>query len=109
MRAWLAFTLLGIISPEKGALGRITVLGSELEDSYFRKKNTKSRALDPLPMVRPREGTRVISPQQVLSFLRSWGRKQEGLLHARKEEEGLCPVTLGKRVQEVPEGIWCGG
>ena len=107
MRAWLAFPLLGIISPETGALGRIPVLGSVLEDSHFRKKKTKSRALYPLPMVRPRKGTRVISPQPS-ELLWSWGRRQEGLLRTGKKEEGLRPTTLGKRVQGVQEGIWCG-
>lgn len=106
MRAWLAFPLLGIISPKTGALGRIPVLGSELEDSHFRKKKTKSRALYPLPMVRPRKGTRVISPQ-LSKLLWYWGRRQESLLHAGKEEEGLWPTTLGKRVQGVQERIWC--
>lgn len=35
---WLAFPLLDTISPKTGALGRVPVLGSELEDSHFRKK-----------------------------------------------------------------------
>lgn len=107
MKAWLAFPLLGFISPKTEALGRIPALGSELEDSHFRKKKPKSRALYPLPMVRPRKGTRVIS-QHPSELLWSCGRRQKSLLCAAKEEEGLHPSTLGKRVQGVQEGIWCG-
>lgn len=96
MRAWLVFPLLGIISPITEALGRISVLGSELEDSHFRKKKPKSKALYPLPMVRPMKGTRVISPQPA-ELLWSGGRKQE-------EEEALHPTTFGKRVQGCRKG-----
>lgn len=93
MRAWLAFPLLGIISPKTGALGRIPVLGSELEDSHFRKKKPKSRALYPLPMVRPRKGTKVISPHP-LELLWSCSRRLEFLLCAGKR--AFVPPPLGR-------------
>jgi len=106
-RSWLAFALLGIVSHITGALGRIPVLGSELEDSHFRTKKPKSRACYPLPVVRPRKGTRVISPH-ASELLWSCSRRQKCLSCAGKEEEGLRPSTLVKRVQGVQQWIWCG-
>lgn len=72
------------------------MLGSELEDSHLRKKKPKSRALYPLPKVRPSKGTRVISPQRSELFC-SWGRGQVGLPCTGKDKEGFCPPHPRKK------------
>lgn len=58
-------------------------------------------------MVRPRKGTRVISPHSS-ELLWSCSRRQDNLQCAGEEEEGLYPYTLRKRKLRMQEGIWYG-
>lgn len=74
------------------------MLGSELEDSHFRKKKLKSRALYRLPMVRPRKGMRVISPHSSELFffcgLAVEDRKASCVLGKKKSD--FTPTPMGR-------------
>lgn len=88
------------------------MLGSELEDSHFRKKKLKSRALYRLPMVRPRKGMRVISPHSSKLFfffvVLQWKTGRPPVCWERRR------VTLSLHPWEEGSGdaggdlVWCG-